>query len=311
MKRRVLSRMIVFALSLLCFTGCGQQEHIAAPEQAENLPIHLTGDPYPYDLNEYLDLRDYAGISYIPYGEINRTTIAYGDTVTAEIEGLVDGIEEPITGIDTFEVGNSNFLDGFDDALVGHDINDTIAMTLAFPEDYENPMYAGKNVDITAHILILDFSAYRDMNEAALWQIVVDESTVLRYPEAELERYTADFRSNYIAFAKQYNMSLNEYLLAFFHSSEDSLDDLCLQNAKDLIKEEMVMYSIFRNAGLQLTQADLDLCKPLWLMTYGYESETAMPVGWDDPGVAASLENMAIQRQVKSYICEQAIPSAP
>lgn len=309
MKQRFILWIPVFCLLLTCLAGCGQQGVVPAPEQEAPAPIELIGNRYPYDLSEYLDLREYRGISYTPYGDTNRTTIEYGDTVTVEIEGYVDGVETPISGVDTFEVGHSNFLDGFDDALVGHSINDPITMTLTFPETYNNLAYAGKNVELTAHVLILDLSVYRDMNEAALWQIVVDESSVLRYPEAELQRYAADFRANYIAFAQQYNMGVDEYLRTFFDSNEASLDALCLQNARDLIKEEMIAYAIFRDAELQLTQKDLDLCKPLWMITYGYETEADMPVGWEDPGVASSLEHMAVQRLVKSYICEQAVPN--
>lgn len=286
--------------ALICLAGCGSQEGSA--------PISMQEDLYPYDLSEYVELRDYTGISYVPYNPSDDSVIAYGDTVTVEIEGYVDGVEEPITGMDTFEVGSSGFLDGFDEGLVGHDLNDTISMELVFPESYSNRAYAGKNVQLTVHALILDRSAYRDMNEDALWQIVVSESRVLRYPDAELETYTEDFRSVYTAFAQQYNMDLNEYLLTFFDSSEASLDELCLQNAQDLIKEEMICYAIFREAQLQLTQTDLDLCKPLWLTTYGYESEADLPVGWEDPGVAASLEKIAVERAVKAYLYDQATP---
>lgn len=310
MKNSFLPRIILIVWTLLCLTGCGQQEPADA-SPSKDTPLTLTGDPYPYDLSEYLELREYRGISYVPYGNSDDTAIAYGDTVTVEIEGVVDGIEEPITGIDTFEVGHSNFLDGFDEGLVGHDLNDTIVMELKFPDDYSNSAYAGKDVKLTAYVLILDRSAYRDMNEEALWQIVANESSVLRYPDAELEQYTEDFRTVYTSFAKQYNMELDEYLRSFFDSSEGELDELCLQNAKDLIKEEMILYAIFREADLRLTQADLDLCKPVWLTTYGYESEADMPVGWDDPGVAASLEKIAIDRQVKAYIYSQAVPTDP
>ena len=309
MKQKFVFWIPVFCLLLACLTSCGQQGGAPALEQDEPSSVELVGNRYPYDLSEYLDLREYRGISYTPYGDTNRTTIEYGDTVTVEIEGYVDGIETPITGVDTFEVGHSNFLDGFDDALVGHSINDPITMTLTFPETYNNLAYAGKNVELTAYVLILDLSVYRDMNESALWQIVVEESSVLQYPEAELQQYTADFRTNYIAFAQQYGMGVDEYLRTFFDSTEEDLDDLCLQNAKDLIKEEMILYAIFRDADLHLTQQDLDLCKPLWLITYGYETEEDMPVGWEDPGVASSLEHMAIQRLVKSYIYTQAVPS--
>ena len=53
--------------------------------------------------------------------------------MTLELSLRIDGIEEPSTGIDTVTVGDSGFLEGFDEGLVGHDINDTIVMELHFP----------------------------------------------------------------------------------------------------------------------------------------------------------------------------------
>lgn len=308
LRRRGLLRLTVLCLLLWCLAGCGAREPEGASPPAETA-VELTGNPYDYDLSEYVVLRDYTGISYIPYGDGNRTTADYGDTVTVEIEALVDGEETPVSGIHTFEVGNSGFLDGFDEGLIGHGLDEAIPMHLTFPED--DPSLAGKSVDLTAYILLLDLTAYREQNESALWQIVVDESTVLQYPEAELARYTEDFRANYTAFARQYGMTLDAYLNSFFGAGEEDLDRLCRQNAEELIREELVMYAVFRDAGLYLTRADLDTCKPLWLNTYGYQQESDMPVEWEDPGVAESLERLAVRRKVRGYIFSHAVPLPP
>lgn len=308
LQKRGLRRLTALCLLLWCLAGCGAQGDEESASPAETA-VELTGNPYAYDLSEYVILRDYMGISYIPYGDGSRTTADYGDTVTVEIEALVDGEETPISGIHTFEVGNSGFLDGFDEGLVGHGLDEAISMHLTFPENA--PSLAGKPVEITAYILILDLTAYREQNESALWQIVVDESAVLQYPEAELIRYTEDFRTNYIAFARQYGMTLDAYLNSFFGAGEEDLDRLCRQNAEELIREELVMYAVFRDAGLFLTQADLDACKPLWLNTYGYQQESDMPVGWEDPGVAESLERLAVRRKVRGYIFSGAVPQLP
>lgn len=312
LQRSRLAQAALLSLLLWGLAGCGARETVPqeAADPAQTV-VELTGNPYDYDLSEYVALGEYAGISYIPYGDGSRTTADYGDTVTVEIQALVDGAEAPVSGIHTFEVGFSDFLPGFDEALIGRGLDEEISMRLAFPEDYPDPALAGRPVDITAYILILDLTAYREQNESALWQIVLDGSRILKYPEAELERYQEDFRTNYTAFARQYGMTLESYLQSFFGSSEVELDELCLQNARDLIREELVMYAVFRDAELYLTQADLDACKPLWLRTYGYQDEADMPAAWEDPGVAASLERLAVQHKVRSYIFAQACPQTP
>ena len=226
--------------------------------------------------------------------------------MTLELSLRIDGIEEPSTGIDTVTVGDSGFLEGFDEGLVGHDINDTIVMELQFPEDYGNPNYAGRKVEVTAHILVLDLSKYRDMNESALWDIVVGESRVLQYPAEELAAYEQDYRELYEAFARQYQMTLEDYLQSFFQIGEEDLPARCRQEAEDAVKADMVLWAIWRDAGLTLTEEDLENCKQLWLRTYGYESEEEMPVGWDDESVAQSLQRMAVERKVKTLLLQSA-----
>ena len=298
---RKLTALLLGVMLLLC--GCGRPGSTSATGEET---MELVGQPYDYDLAEYLELRDYTGIRYTPLGNLGRTVVEWGDTVTLELSLQIDGIEEPSTGIDTVTVGDSGFLEGFDEGLVGHDINDTIVMELQFPEDYGNPDYAGRKVEVTAHILVLDLSKYRDMNESALWDIVVGESRVLQYPAEELAAYEQDYRELYEAFARQYQMTLEDYLQSFFQIGEEDLPARCRQEAEDAVKADMVLWAIWRDAGLTLTEEDLENCKQLWLRTYGYESEEEMPVGWDDESVAQSLQRMAVERKVKTLLLQSA-----
>ena len=288
---------------LLC--GCGSPGGTSASGTGA---VELVGKPYDYDLGEYLELRDYTGIRYTPLGEANRTTVEWGDTVTLRLRLDIDGVEEPSEGMDTVTVGNSGFLEGFDEGLIGHSVDDTVVMELQFPTDYGNPDYAGRKVTVTADILLLDLSRYRDMNEDALWEIVVGESRVLRYPAAELTAYEQDYRELYEAFARQYQMSLDEYLQSFFRITEEELPERCRAEAEAAVKEDMVLWAIWRDAGLTLTEEDLENCRQLWLQTYGYQSEDDMPASWEDESIARSLQRMAVERRVKAMLLQSALP---
>ena len=160
---------------------------------------------------------------------------------------------------------------------------------------------------MTAHILVLDLSVYRDRNENALWDIVVGESQVLQYPEKELLRYEEDYRELYGAFARQYQMSLDDYLGAFFQITEEELPERCRQDAEAAVKEDMVLWAIWRDAGLTLTEEDLENCRQLWLQTYGYQSEDDMPASWEDESIARSLQRMAVERKVKTLLLQSAV----
>ena len=85
-------------------------------------------------------------------------------------------------------------------------------------------------------VTAIDFSQYVETNKNALWEIAVDTSTVLQYPEAELREYEEDFRECYLAFAREYGMELDDYLRQFFGTNEEGLDALCRENAQDSVK---------------------------------------------------------------------------
>lgn len=290
---------------VLLLSGCGTAGDGSASAGEE--AVALVGQPYDYDLGEYLKLRDYTGIRYTPLGDPGRSDVQWGDTVTLELRLDIDGVEEPSTGIDTITVGDSGFLEGFDEGLIGHAVDDTVVMELRFPTDYGNPDYAGRKVTVTADILVLDLSRYRDMNENALWDIVVGESTVLQYPRQELLAYEQDYRELYGAFARQYQMSLDDYLGAFFQFTEEELPERCRADAEAAVKEDMVLWAIWRDAGLTLTEEDLENCRQLWLQTYGYQSEDDMPASWEDESIARSLQRMAVERKVKTLLLQSAV----
>ena len=108
--------------------------------------------------------------------------------------------------------------------------------------------------------------------------------------------------------SREYGMELDDYLRQFFGTNEEGLDALCRENAQDSVKRDLVMYGILRAENLEITQEDLEACKPDWLITYGYEREA--PKGWEDPGVQESLRAMAALRKAQEFVYEHAEPQS-
>ncbi len=74
-----------------------------------------------------------------------------GDTVNIDFVGYIDG--EAFEGGDTkgngcdLAIGSGQFIDGFEDGLIGHVVGEEVTLNLVFPESYSlNPDYAGKDV---------------------------------------------------------------------------------------------------------------------------------------------------------------------
>ena len=91
--------------------------------------------------------------------EVTDRAAQTGDTVTIDYEGKKDGVAfDGGTATDAqLTLGSGQFIDGFEDGVVGHNIGDTFDLNLTFPEDYSNNTdLAGKAVVFTVTINSID-----------------------------------------------------------------------------------------------------------------------------------------------------------
>lgn len=83
-------------------------------------------------------------------GAIEETDIAIIDYI-----GYLNGVafEGGTAYSHEMEIGNSGFVDGFDDGLIGAKKGDTVMLNVTFPEAYENTELAGQKVvfEVTIH----------------------------------------------------------------------------------------------------------------------------------------------------------------
>ncbi|MDR2182994.1 MAG: trigger factor [Clostridiales bacterium] len=78
-----------------------------------------------------------------------------GDIVTIDFEGFVDGVPFPGGAAEDFELvlGSGSFIPGFEDQIVGKDLDDSFDVNVTFPEDYHAEDLAGKDAvfKVTLH----------------------------------------------------------------------------------------------------------------------------------------------------------------
>ena len=91
--------------------------------------------------------------SYITEGIMDRA-VALGDTVDIDYEGKKDGVAfdgGTATG-QKLGIGTGQFIDGFEDGLIGVMPGETVDLNLTFPEDYGNEELAGAAVVFTVKV---------------------------------------------------------------------------------------------------------------------------------------------------------------
>lgn len=92
------------------------------------------------------------------YKELSKDTdaaIQDGDKVNIDYVGTIDGKE--FSGGNSngeghdLTIGSDDFIDGFEDQLIGHKVGDKVTVNVTFPENYSNSSVAGKDAvfDVT------------------------------------------------------------------------------------------------------------------------------------------------------------------
>ena len=78
--------------------------------------------------------------------DVYKRQVAHGDMVTLDFEGFVDGVAfEGGKGTDyPLTIGSNSFIPGFEDQLVGAELNKEVEVNVTFPEDYHANDLDGK-----------------------------------------------------------------------------------------------------------------------------------------------------------------------
>ena len=90
------------------------------------------------------------------YAQVMEGTVKDGDVVNIDFVGKMNGEEfQGGSGSDfNLTIGSGQFIDGFEDGLIGKNVGDTVTLDLTFPEDYSktNTELNGAAVEFTVTI---------------------------------------------------------------------------------------------------------------------------------------------------------------
>lgn len=120
--------------------------------------------------------------------EVTDRPAAIGDSANIDFEGCIDGV--PFDGGKaeghTLKLGSGQFIPGFEDQIVGHNVGDTFDVTVTFPEDYHADELKGKEAVFHCKLNGLEY------NELP----VLDDDFAKDVSEFDtLDEYKADIRA--------------------------------------------------------------------------------------------------------------------
>lgn len=237
--------------------------------------------------------------------DVTDRAVQFGDTINIDFVGYHN--EEPFDGgsAEGYEltVGSKAFIDGFEEQLVGAELNDEIDVDVVFPENYNNNTLAGepavfkvkvngiKYLELTDDFITLTMGfdneeEYREnigqelnvlfenrmkrQKKDDIYNTVIDESEIT-LPEDLLEYYRSDLKTLYTNLASGYGMELEEFITLSGYSMEEFEKD-AEAYSENMTTRKLIIIAISSIEGIEITEEEFQSEVTEYAEQYGYES---------------------------------------
>ncbi len=270
----------------------------------------------------------------------DRTDVQEGDIANIDFTGYMDGEVFDGGSGEAYEltIGSGQFIDGFEDQLIGTKVGETVSIDLKFPEEYQNADVAGKPVTFEVKINSISQQIVPELTEEWLaentestsvedykkairitleeevaqnlvdtkgdriLQTIVENSTIESYPQEEVDGFV-DYMMSYYEYVATYTgTTLEEYVASFGFTLEDFTAYLT-ENAKISVASQMICYSIAMAENMTLTEEEYKTGAMDYATQAGYatveEFETAVE--------KSKIYDQLIMDKVLSLITENAV----
>jgi trigger factor len=239
---------------------------------------------------------------------VTDRAVQLGDTVNIDFVGYHNG--EPFSG-GSFQgydltVGSRQFIDGFEDQLIGAELNTEIEVNVVFPENYGNATLAGEPAvfkvivngiqyyEITDDYInnIVGFDSKEEyvenlrselnayytermisQKENDLYDTIIKNSEIT-LPDNLVEYYESDLRTLYINVAASYETDLETFIVLSGGTMEAFEADI-KEYSRNMATRELFIKAISNAEVIELTEEEFQAKVSEYAEQYGYESNEA------------------------------------
>lgn len=373
-----MNKKVKFAAILLCFSmlavGCNSnndttdesgKESTTATPAATALDTTEDDKMIEKDISKYVTLGNYKGIEATKTVKkvtdddvttqietirknnattdvvTDRTKVKDGDIVNIDYTGYIDGKTFDGGSQEGAEltIGSNSYIDGFEDGLIGAELDKEVELKLKFPDDYKNKDVAGKDVTFKVTVNSIAVSNVPELNEEfvkkvstesktveeykkevrksleatneetansevrnTIWSAVVEDCKVSEYPEDVVDYYKGKLKDNFEAqLASYYNSTLDEYL-ENYGKTQDEFDAALLTNAQNYVKQRMVFQALCKELDYSLSDKEYKDQLNDYLSSYYVESEEELLTTYGNIAVLEIKENMLLNKVVDHLV---------
>jgi trigger factor len=258
------------------------------------------------------------------------------DVAVIDFEGSVDG--EKIQGGKgekyALDLGNSSFIPGFAEAIVGHKVGEEFDINVTFPETYGNKELAGKPAvfaiklhelqekklpeltdefvqkigpfktvqelkdDIQQYLETQRENANKTNAESEVFKTIIANSTV-DIPKTMIDREMQSIIREYQSRLAQQGVSWDAFLKA---QDGKQIMDSIKEDARGRIKNSLVIDQIAKEEGLKLETNDFHQKLSEMSANYGVTPDILMKEVGQSPNFISSLTHQAMHDKVRDFV---------
>ena len=334
MKKKLFALLLAGCM-VLSVTACGSEEKEEKAETTEDSAAANENetDTSAYGTSTLVSLGEYKGLTYTAldttvtdeevetqiqsmlsssYNKVSTEIATETSVVNIDYEGKKDGVAfDGGTAQGTeLDLGNSNFIEGFAESIVGMKVGETKDCPMTFPEDYHAEELKGQDVVFTITVnecwekepSQLDntfaeqkgydsvealYAGVREELETArqqeadsekeyqLLQKLVDSST-FDLNEDEIALYVDSIKNQYSSYASMFGYDLETYVTLASGMTMEEFEEQCREIAIYQIQCPLVENAVAEAEGLEVTDEIYAEKAEKYKNYYGYDSVEAL-----------------------------------
>ena len=342
-------RKWIFAvLLLLLLTGCGDKNELTLGQYKGLSYTPVSVSVEDSEIEAQLDRIVNLCTTYREDTDRDGTAVETADLLLLDYTGILTETGESFEGgSDTdyrLTIGSGKAVDGFEDALLGATVGDTVTFTLTVPEDYTaDTEAAGKEAEFTVTVkavleavvpelddsLISDYtdgeytslSYYRDYLKSVLTEEKEEEAreeitsellntaysnTVFtKIDEDSVDEYYDQLYSYYETLAGYCGTTLETYVSANFDETVSEFEDTLKSIAEETVREQLMLDAIIEAESISLSDEDYERLLADYMEDYGYTDRDA----FEEDYTVESLKQSMLYDLAVEFIYENAVPA--
>lgn len=345
MKRKIVSLLAMVMAGAVLLTGCQGSSKI----ETEDVTISKYKG-VEVEKAEKTEVTDETVDAYIESDLQSKTTekeitdraVQDKDVAKVDFVGKIDGVEfEGGSAQDySLNIGSGQFIEGFEESVIGHNIGDTYDWSGKFPDGYQNPDYAGKDVVFTITVkgiseqevpklndkfvksvskkskTVKEYKAevkkqleedaavtYKETLGSSVWQEVLKNTKVKKYPKKKVKELTDSLVQSYKSAAEYYQLDYETFISQQMGGTVEEFEKQVDNAAKSSVKQQMATEAIAEKENIKLTDEKFEEELEKLAKSYGYESAKALK----ETAEEEDLKDVALSNLVRDFLVDNCV----